>query len=152
MIKKIGIAGFLWVTLYSLLTPVLAQSISGATSIWRCANSYSDKPCQDGNIVDVNDPRSATDRNAADAATQRATNSAALMERDRLRLERAADERARADAIANAHAKAEQDKAARPMTLPRTPKKHKTSHLPPDYFTARGASAPARKPGKVSSK
>jgi len=152
MIKKIGITGFLLATLYTSLTPVLAQGSSGTKSIWRCGNAYSDKPCQDGKVIDANDSRSATDRHAADAATQRTANSAANMERDRLQLERAADDRARANAIANARIKAEQDMAARPKPLPKQPKKHKARHLPPDYFTAHGADARAKKPAKVSSK
>jgi hypothetical protein len=152
MIKKMGIASFLLATLYTSLTPALAQSSSGAKSIWRCGNAYSDKPCHDGKVVDVNDSRSTTDRHAADAATQRTANSAANMERDRLQLERAADERARANAIDYARTKAEQDKAARPKTLSKPPKKHKAKPLPPDYFTAHGADAPTKKPAKVSSK
>jgi len=152
MIKKIGMAGFLAATLYASLTPVLAQDISGGKPTWRCGNAYSDQPCQGGKVVNVNDPRSAADRHAADAATQRNANSASTMERDRLRLERDAADRERANAVANARIKAAQDKAARPKTPLKPAKKHKLRHLPPDYFTAHGADAPAKKPARASHK
>lgn len=152
MIKKIGIAGFAGAVLCASLAPAAAQDTSGPNSTWRCGNTYSDRPCAGGKAIDVSDPRSATDRRAADAVTQRAATSAGTMERDRLQLERAAVDHERANAIANARAKAEQDKAARPKPPPKSSKKHKAGHLPPEYFTAHGEDAPAKKPAKVNSK
>lgn len=146
MIRSIGIASLWGVSLYTFMTPVLAQN----TPTWRCGNAYSDRPCHGGKAVDVSDPRSAGDRRAADAVTQRAAQSADTMERERLQLEHAATQREHANALANARAKTERDRAARLAAAPRPSKKHKTGRLPPDYFTARGESAPEKKPAKVS--
>lgn len=151
MIRRISIAGFFGAALYASLTPALAQDTPASKPTWRCGSSYSDQPCQGGKTVDVNDPRSATDRRAADAATQRTAASANAMERDRLQGERQAVAREQAQARNTARTKAEQDKAARPGTPPKPSRKHKAGHLPPDYFTAHGENAPARKPAKPGS-
>jgi len=152
MIEKIGIAGFLCATICALPMLVAAQQISGAKPVWRCGSTYSDQPCAGGKSVDVDDARSAADRHAANAATRHAASSASAMERDRVHLERDAVQREQANARANALAKARLDKAAHPAAPPRSSRKHKAGHLPPDYFTARGENSPAKKPTRVSSK
>ena len=119
---------------------------------WSCGSSSSAQPCTGGKSVDVSDPRSATDRSAAEAATQRAASSASAMERDRVYLERDALKRDQANARANALAKARLDKAALRTTAHKPPKKRKTIRLPPDYFTAHGENAPAKRPAMVSSR
>lgn len=61
-----------------------AEAASGA---WRCGNTYSDRPCQEGRPLDIEDSRSAEQRLAADQITRDARSSADRMERDRQRLE-----------------------------------------------------------------
>ena len=152
MFRKIGVASFLCATVCVSTMPVAAQQTPDAKPVWRCGNSYSDQPCTGGKSVDVSDPRSATDRSAAEAATQRAASSASAMERDRAYLERDALKRDQANARANALAKARLDKAALHTTAHKPPKRRKTVRLPPDYFTAHGENAPAKRPARVSSR
>jgi hypothetical protein len=57
--------------------------------IWRCGNTYTDRPCH-GKPLDVDDARTEAQRQAADEATRNARASAERMERERLRLEAAA--------------------------------------------------------------
>ena len=152
MFKKIGIASFLCVTVGVSTMPVAAQQTSGAKPVWRCGNSYSDQPCTGGKSVDVSDPRSATDRSAAEAATLRTASSASAMERDRVHLERDALKRDQANARANALAKAKLDRAALHTTALKPPKRRKTVRLPPDYFTAHDENASTKKAARVSSR
>ena len=151
MTRPTEIVAFLGAMLCASLTPISAQNAAAAQPTWRCGNRYSDQPCQGGQAVEVGDPRSAVDRRAADTATRRDASNANIMERDRLQLERAAAARDRATADANARAKAEQGRAARPTVPAKSTHKRKAGHLPPDYFTAHGANAPAKKPTKAKS-
>ena len=135
-------------TLTLTLTPLTARS----ATTWRCGNAYSDQPCQNGKAVDVSDPRSASDQRAADAMTQRTASNADRMQRERLALEQAAAQRERSVAIANAHLKIEQERAARPKALPKASRKQKAMRPPPAYFTAQGPGTGAKKATKGGSK
>ena len=64
-----------------------------AAQTWRCGNTYSDRPCEGGKPVKVEDPRSDQDRRAADAGTRNAQTQADHLERTRLSQEKAAHDR-----------------------------------------------------------
>jgi hypothetical protein len=100
---KIGIA-ILLIASCACSTGVLAQ---GASKTWRCGNTYSDRPCEGGKAVKVDDPRSDEDRRAADVGARSASTHADQLERSRLSQEKAAYDRdrqaareARSDALA----------------------------------------------------
>jgi hypothetical protein len=76
-----------------------SQARSAAT--WRCGNTYTDQPCAGGTPVQADDIRSPEARRASDEATRRSERSADAMERDRLRLERAAVSRGGATVFAD---------------------------------------------------
>lgn len=63
---------------------------ASAQTVYRCGDSYSQKPCAGGRAVDVEDPRSPTQREQARTAAQRDARTAQAMERDRLKAEAAA--------------------------------------------------------------
>ncbi len=100
---KIGIALLLIASCaYSTIAPA-----QGASKTWRCGNTYSDRPCEGGKTVKVDDPRSDQDRRAADAGARSASTHADQLERSRLSQEKAAYDRdrqaareARSDALA----------------------------------------------------
>lgn len=58
-----------------------------APAIWRCGNSYSDRPCADGKPIETDEPPSVEQRRQADEATRRDMEAASRMQRERLRLE-----------------------------------------------------------------
>ena len=58
-----------------------------AQNVYRCGGSYSNQPCPGGAVVPTDDPRSAAQRTAADALTQRAASSARAMEKERIKQE-----------------------------------------------------------------
>ena len=64
-----------------------AQEAPGA---WRCGNSYSDRPCTGGKALALDGAPSADQAREAERHTQRTQAAADRMERDRLRLEKAA--------------------------------------------------------------
>lgn len=66
-----------------------------AQTVYRCANSYSDTPCQGAIPIAVDDRRSPAQKAQTDAATARAAASADRMEHERLARERAATGAAR---------------------------------------------------------
>ncbi len=57
---------------------------------WRCGNTYTDQPCPNGRMVDVDDARSPAQARAAQAAAQHEAVSAARMASERKRREAAA--------------------------------------------------------------
>lgn len=71
----------------------VGASAQDGPQTWRCGNTYSDRPCEGGKTVKVDDHRSDEDRRSADAGTRSARSSADQMERSRLSLEKAAYER-----------------------------------------------------------
>jgi len=62
---------------------------------WRCGSTYSDRPCEGGKTVKVDDPRSDADRRAAEAGARNNSKQADQMERSRLSQEKAAYDRDR---------------------------------------------------------
>lgn len=64
-----------------------AESENGGSGIWRCGNSYSDRPCQEGRPLDIDDGRSSEEKRIADQHTRDARAFADRLERERLQLE-----------------------------------------------------------------
>jgi len=70
----------------------------GRSETYRCGNTYTDRPCEGGKQLAVDDARTEADRRAADAATRRAEQRADQLERIRLSQEKEAHERSRRSA------------------------------------------------------
>ena len=64
-----------------------AAAAQGSSGIWRCGNTYTDRPCNTGPALELDDARSAVQKRDADRATRAARAEARRMERDRLRIE-----------------------------------------------------------------
>lgn len=132
-------------------------SAQGA-STWRCGNAYSDRPCEGGSTVKVDDRRSNEDRRAADAGTRNAQTQADRMERNRLSLEKAAHDRdqraareARSAALAEKRlAMAEQKDRDRARKEAGEPRKSSMSFTSGQSMKAAG-DAPERKKKKRKS-
>jgi hypothetical protein len=62
---------------------------TGATTAWRCGNSYSTQPCPGGTAVDVGDARSDTQRRQAEAVKQQDTRLAGTLAAERQARDRA---------------------------------------------------------------
>ncbi|MDQ0043625.1 hypothetical protein [Variovorax boronicumulans] len=90
-VGKFGLAVFL-IAACTWSTSVAAQ---GSAKTWRCGSTYSDRPCEGGKAVKVDDPRSDADRRAAEAGAKSNGAQADKLERSRLSLEKAAYDRDR---------------------------------------------------------
>lgn len=91
MRKRRTRAGKAWIAIFSIASCVCSTGVSAQT--WRCGNAYSDRPCEDGKTVKVEDNRSDQDRRSADAGTRSARTQADQLERSRLSQEKAAHDR-----------------------------------------------------------
>ena len=58
---------------------------AGAQAIYRCGDSYSQKPCPGGKVVDADDARSASQKSQTDQAVRRDAKAAEALERARLK-------------------------------------------------------------------
>ncbi len=111
-----------------------AQDASGA---WRCGNTYTDKPCTGGKALALDAAPSADQAREAERSTQRTQAAADRMERDRLRLERAAPSPLiHLPKPTNTVSPAE---PARPTA------KKKKGRKEPEFFTAAGPGSAAKK-------
>lgn len=68
------------IAIYSISTGAIGQS----GGVYRCGNTYSQKPCADGVVVEVQDTRTAEQKAQADATTRRDTAIGNDMEKGRL--------------------------------------------------------------------
>lgn len=91
---KVGAAIFL-IASNILWPPAAAQ---GRSETYRCGNTYTDRPCEGGKPVKVDDVRPEADRRASEAATHKAEVRADQLERIRLSQEKEAYERDRRSA------------------------------------------------------
>lgn len=74
--------------LYLLLAMALGWSAPGsAETVYRCGESYSQRPCPGGKQVQTDDPRSASQRAQTLEAVQRDAKAAEAMEKSRLKEE-----------------------------------------------------------------
>lgn len=60
----------------------------GATTVYKCANSYSQTPCPEGQAITLNDGRSEAQKQQAQAASRQDAKLANTLEKDRLSQER----------------------------------------------------------------
>lgn len=128
---------------------------AAAQQVYRCGNTYSQKPCTDGVQVDVQDARTPAQKAESEAAVRREASTANAMEKARLQEEtqlRAANANAKA-AAPSKDKKKNTSKPAPPDAAPVDTKTHKThakKKKEPEYFTARGAAV--EKPKSAASK
>nr|WP_315491082.1 hypothetical protein [uncultured Rhodoferax sp.] len=69
----------IFIAIYSISIGAIGQ-----TGVYRCGNSYSQKPCNDAVLVDVQDTRTAEQKVQADANIRRDTETGKTMEKERL--------------------------------------------------------------------
>ncbi|MES2947205.1 MAG: hypothetical protein V4858_01575 [Pseudomonadota bacterium] len=132
------------IAIFLIAICTLSTRASGQ-EVYRCGNSYSQKPCADGVVVDVQDARSAAQKAQADANTQRDTATANAMEKARLKEE--AQRRATLEKLAAAEQKRAAAKPKKTASAPdetatnakkssgrKTASKQKKKE--PDFFTA----------------
>ena len=94
-----------WIQVITALTLTLSAGfMAQAQTVYRCDNSYSDKPCPDAKTVDVSDKRSASQKMDADKLTRHEQQAAQKLEKERLQAE-AASQRNRTDAAPTPPAK-----------------------------------------------
>lgn len=156
MRKRRARAGNVWIAIFSIASCAYSLDVSAQT--WRCGNTYSDRPCEGGKTVKVDDNRSDQDRRAADAGTRSARTQADQLERSRLSQEKAAHDRdrqaareARSAAMAERRlALAEQKSREHASKAAREPRKSSMSFSSSN--SAPGADAPERKKKKKKPK
>lgn len=65
----------------------LGLGSAGAQTIYRCGNSYSQAPCAGGQVIEAAEPPASGPQARGTSAMERDLNAAAILEKDRLRLE-----------------------------------------------------------------
>ncbi|QGW85111.1 hypothetical protein GOQ09_21905 [Variovorax paradoxus] len=131
----------------------LPAAAQGRSETYRCGNTYTDRPCEGGKPVKVDDLRTDADRRASEAATHKAEVRADQLERIRLSQEKEAYERdrrsaheARQAAVAERKlASSEQLAQARARKLASEPHKSSTR------FSGASAGKPASPPDGAGS-
>lgn len=113
-------------------------------NVYRCGNSYSQKPCTDGVVIDVQDTRTPAQKADSDALARREAATANSMEKTRLKEEsrQRAEPAKTAGTTKNGSSKARgefSDSAAMPASNngAKTAKKPHQKEKEPQYFTAR---------------
>ena len=110
----------------------------GPSGIWRCGSTYTDRPCNTGPALELDDTRSAVQKREADQATRALRAEARRMERERLRLE-AAQGPGQATLIDNA------PRARETASGPDRSMKKGTPRKDPQYLSPLDPSAPRKK-------
>jgi hypothetical protein len=128
---------------------------AGATeqNVYRCGSTYSQKPCADSVVVDVQDARTSEQKAESDASIKRDSAAANAMEKSRLKEE--AQQRADNAKFAAALTKKSPAKPKSGLTdgatstrKTKAKKKPANKKKEPDYFTTR---TPTAKPKKAAS-
>ncbi|OUM01801.1 hypothetical protein [Variovorax sp. JS1663] len=114
-----------------------APAIAGSATTWRCGSTYSDRPCEGGKALALDDAREATLKRDADRTTREAQAAGDRMERERLRLEKA--QANRPTLIDSRPA------APKPQSVTDGTGKKKKGKKEPDYFSAHDPVATAKK-------
>ncbi len=142
-----------------LVAVCVASTGAMAQNVYRCGNTYSQKPCADGVQVDVQDSRTAAQKTESQAAVRREASTADAMEKARLkeeaRLTGANDKSTSSPNGKKANSKSPASDTSTGNSGPRaaagtTPKSQAKKKKEPEYFTARGAVA--EKPKSTASK
>ena len=126
----------------------LSTGASGE-EVYRCGNAYSQKPCTDAVLVDVQDARTREQKAQADAATQREAAAANAMEKARLKEEAqqraanaklaAADKKKQAAKPKKAASAADTADAGASSGKTKKASAKKKKKKEPEFFTARAA-------------
>jgi hypothetical protein len=122
---------------------------AGATgqNVYRCGDTYSQKPCPDGVVVDVQDARTPAQKAESDALIKRDSAAANAMEKTRLKAEaqqRADNAKLAAAAVKKSPAKTktkatEPNDSASSTRKTKAKKKAPSKKKEPDYFPTRAA-------------
>ncbi|GAA4336852.1 hypothetical protein GCM10023165_14420 [Variovorax defluvii] len=138
----------------ALLTPAIAAclltapAIAAGTTAWRCGNSYSDRPCEGGKPLAVDDARDAAQQRDANRATHEAQAAGKRMERDRLVQEKAA--LATRPTLIDSRRSA--STTQKTETVADGASRKKKGKKEPDYFSARDPAATAKKKTEKAAK
>lgn len=129
---------------------------TGAQSqkVYRCGDTYSQKPCADAVVVDVSDPRSQTQKARADAETRRELAAANAMEKARLKEEaqmrsdraKQTPSQAKKTATPAQNAASATDATHTGVAPQQGPKSHARKKKEPEFFTARSAASKPKTP------
>jgi hypothetical protein len=138
------------------LVAVIALAASGAAQaqdkVYRCGpggNQYSSTPCPDGKSVDVADPRSATQQDAARAAAARDAQLGNQLARQRRERERAAlNQKAATLGPVSGKAADKQGLAAKAQPKKRKPHKQRKAAPGDDPALSPSYRSPAQTPSK----
>lgn len=143
----------------SIAIYLVSTGANGQNAVYRCGNSYSQKPCPDATVVDVQDARTQEQKVQSDAAIRRDTATANSIQKTRLAEE--AEQRAAQTKLAAAQSKNASPppkEAATPQNLATTTKRKKSQkstvkqHKPaPEHFVAIAPGSGA-KPSKRTGK
>lgn len=132
----------IFAAIYPLSTGAMAQKV------YRCGNNYSQTPCPDAVVVEVQDARSTSQKNETDARIRRETATADAMEKKRLQeeAEALADGRTKTTPHAKTHTGAKKTTGSRAAATadPSAPTGSNAppsggKKKPPPFFTARVA-------------
>jgi phage repressor protein C with HTH and peptisase S24 domain len=110
---------------------------AAAQTIYRCGDSYSQKPCPGGQTIQAADERTQAQKAQTDAAIQRDSRTAATLEKNRLQQE-ATQARATTAAQHNAPQAAASNEPVKKSTASKKSRN-------PEYFTARDATEKKKK-------
>lgn len=116
---------------------------SAAEDIYKCGSTYSQTPCPDGKLLNIDDARDPKQKKQIDAATRSDTKLASTMEKDRLTQERDVQP---APLPHGVKAKSAATTALPPTTI--TPKRIKSKPYKPAAFIAQIPGS-ERKPEKT---
>jgi hypothetical protein len=124
---------------------------TGATAqnVYKCGSTYSQTPCTDAQGLQIDDKRTAVQKQEADRATVRDATAARALEVERVQKERAAQEAANATAKADAarsKAQAQAQTKAQAKSAAQSRKKKQAN------FTAQSTDKPAPKAHKNTKK
>lgn len=122
--------------------------------VYRCGDTYSQKPCADAVVIDVGDPRSQTQKARADAETRRELAAANAMEKARLKEEaqmrsgpaKLAPSQAKKTASPAQNAAPAADVSHTGGAPKQAPKSHTKKKKEPEFFTARSAASTPKAP------
>lgn len=134
------------VNLIAMLLTVLGTYPLGtaAQTIYRCGDSYSQKPCPGGQTIQATDERTQAQKAQTDAAIQRDSRTAATLEKNRLQQEATQAHAANTAAQHNAPPAAASNEPVKKSTNSKKSRK-------PEYFTARDATEKKKKSSRGAS-
>ena len=134
-----------------LIATCVYSTLATGQNVYRCENTYSQKPCADGVALDVDDARSVEQKAQSDAHIKRDAAAGNAMKKARLKEE--AEQRAINAKLAAASAKTSSAKAKDSSSGTETAKKHpfkkkSTKKKEPNFFSTR---TPPEKPKRAAS-